>query len=98
MKSIIILLLLMTEAMAHGPADWIRKDGYRNKLGEACCGELDCREIPAASVTVTPKGYFLTDFWDMVPFSETTPSPTGTYWVCHWAGRRKCFFAPLGTM
>ena len=43
---------------------------------------------------VTPAGYFVISTKETIPFSEATPSPTGTYWRCQWGGTRKCFFAP----
>jgi hypothetical protein len=45
-------------------------------------------------VKITPAGYFVIKTNETIPFSEATPSPTGTYWRCHWGGQRKCFFAP----
>jgi hypothetical protein len=81
-------------ALGHGPAEWIEKGGYKNPAGELCCGERDCFELTDAEVKVTPEGYYLPAIKELIPFSEATPSPTGSYWRCYWGGKRKCFFAP----
>src|SRR5262245_25830168 len=88
---------MLSLAHAHGPAAWIQQGGYKNALGELCCGERDCLEIAAADVKVTPSGYLLKSTSETIPFHEATPSPTGTYWRCDWGGQRKCFFAPPGS-
>ena len=92
-----IVGLSLPLAHAHGPAAWIQQGGYKNGLGELCCGERDCIELAAADVKVTPAGYLLTSTSETIPFHEATPSPTGTYWRCDWGGQRKCFFAPPGS-
>jgi hypothetical protein len=28
---------------AHDAAEWIQRGGYKNAIGELCCGERDCR-------------------------------------------------------
>jgi hypothetical protein len=81
-------------AYAHGPAEWIQRGGYKNAVGELCCGEHDCFELSEADVKITPSGYFVISIKETVPFSEATPSPDGRFWRCQWGGSRKCFFAP----
>ena len=92
-------------ADAHGTAEWIQRGGYKNAAGELCCGERDCFELKSEDVQVTPQGYRvklggvgLLAWYEVIPFSEATPSPTGTYWRCQWGGARKCFFAPPGAV
>ena len=92
-----ITMLSLSFAYAHGPAEWIQRGGFKNAVGELCCGERDCTELGRADVQITPAGYFIVSIKETVPFEEATPSPTGTYWRCYWGGRRKCFFAPPGT-
>jgi hypothetical protein len=89
-----VAMVSLQLAYAHGPAEWIQRGGFKNALGELCCGERDCFELTAADVKITPAGYFVIKTNETIPFSEATPSPTGTYWRCHWGGQRKCFFAP----
>lgn len=81
-------------AGAHGSADWINRGGYKNKAGDLCCGERDCFELSLSDVKVITSGYLIIRTGDVVPFNESTPSPTGTYWLCIWGGKRKCFFYP----
>lgn len=78
----------------HGAAEWIQRGGYKNAVGELCCGERDCVELAAGDVAITSSGYLVKSLNETVPFAEATPSPTGTYWRCYWGGKRKCFFAP----
>lgn len=84
-------------ALAHGSAEWIQRGGYKNAVGELCCGPRDCMELTDADVKVTPAGYFVVRTKETIPFDQATPSPTGSYWRCAWGGERKCFFAPPGS-
>ena len=93
-----LVVLTVSYAYAHGPAEWIQRGGHKNAAGELCCGERDCFELADTEVKVTPAGYFVITTKELIPFSEATPSPTGTYWRCQWGGARKCFFAPPGSM
>jgi hypothetical protein len=81
-------------ASAHGPAQWIQDGGYRNAVGELCCGERDCFELADEDVGIISTGYFVRSIRETVPFSEAQPSPDGRFWRCQWGGSRKCFFAP----
>jgi hypothetical protein len=93
--SVATLTFLSLEcAFAHGPAEWIQRGGYKNALGELCCGERDCVELSEADIRITSSGYLVRSTNETIPFHEATPSPTGTYWRCYWGGKRKCFFAP----
>ena len=91
---IVAALLLM----AHGPAEWIQRGGYKNSAGELCCGERDCFELADGDVKITDAGFYIISIKETVPFSEATPSPDGKYWRCQWGGSRKCFFAPPGAV
>lgn len=98
-------------AKAHGPAEWIQRGGYKNSVGELCCGERDCGYMVGGRITEARNGYdvrawflvepvgaepFMIRHDGFVPHSEATPSPTGEFWLCRWGGARKCFFAPPG--
>src|SRR4051812_46195429 len=87
----------MSYVLAHGPAEWIQRGGYKNSAGELCCGERDCFELTDGDVKVTAAGYYVVSIKETIPFSEATPSPDGRYWRCQWGGSRKCFFAPPGS-
>lgn len=86
--------LLASAASAHGPAEWIQRGGYKNAVGELCCGERDCFEIPDDDVKIVLGGYLIKSSNEFIPHNEAQPSPGG-YWRCQWGGQRKCFFAPL---
>ncbi len=61
-----------------------------------CCGAGDCFTVPGEKVSMNGIGYILKEYDnELVPFSETQPSPDGAYWRCKRAdGSRRCFFAP----
>lgn len=88
------LLVAMLLLSGHGPAEWIERGGYKNAVGDLCCGERDCTELRSEDIAITPAGYLIKSIGETVPYDEATPSPTGTYWRCYWGGKRKCFFAP----
>lgn len=88
------LILCAMPAYAHGPAEWIQRDGYKNAAGELCCGERDCFEIEADNVKAVDGGYLIKSTNEFIPHNEAQPSPGG-YWRCQWGGQRKCFFAPI---
>ncbi len=71
----VTVLMLLSLAQAHGPAEWIQRGDYKNALGELCCGERDCFELTEADVKVTPAGYFVIATKETIPFAEATPSP-----------------------
>src|SRR5262249_10688228 len=94
MRVLTALLVLSTAVLAHGEADWISRGGYRNAVGEFCCGEQDCPALADDDVAITAGGYLVKSLREVVPFSEAMPSPDGHFWRCAWGGARKCFFAP----
>jgi hypothetical protein len=90
----VLVAATLSLAGAHGPAEWIQRGAYRNAAGELCCGERDCAEMASDDIGITGSGYFVKSIREMVPFTETLPSPDGHFWRCQWGGMRKCFFAP----
>ena len=92
MRALILLLLLVTPALAHD--SWINRGGYKSPDGkEFCCGEGDCFMVEP--VRTTASGYLILVTGETVPFSEALPSPDGKYWRCRKPdGSRRCFFAP----
>lgn len=87
----LVSTLFVASAAAHD--SWISRGAFTNNAGEWCCGTYDC---PTLNYTprVTAGGYQLEN-GEVIPFSETMPSPDGTYVRCHRPdGTRRCFFAP----
>ena len=86
----LILALLPSSALAHD--EWINRGGYKNKIGEWCCGEGDCFTVQPFELKAD--GYHLpTGEW--IPFNEPLPSPDGQLWVCRRPDKtRRCVFAP----
>jgi hypothetical protein len=93
-----LFLSLTGQAGSHGPAQWIQDGGYKNNVGEFCCGERDCAELAAGDVVPTLGGFLIKSLNETVPFSAATPSPDGKFWRCYWNGQRKCFFYPPGAV
>ncbi len=89
-----VIVGLTAASPAVGHDSWISRGGFRNTIGEWCCGEGDCEALPPDSVRMSSAGYHLID-GEFVPMSETQPSPDGSYWRCKRPdGSRRCFFAP----
>lgn len=106
---VILFLVAMRQAVrSHGAAQWIQQGGYKNAIGELCCGEKDCAVFLRGTITAVAGGYAVdavfrltvsgidTDYAvkEFVPYAEATPSPDGQFYRCFWGGQRKCFFAP----
>ena len=112
MRALILLLMLVSPALAHGPAKWIQDGNFKNAVGDLCCGENDCGLHVGGTIIRVQGGYRVNaDFrigdgpsstvyhvMEFVPDSDATPSPTGDYWRCAWGGTRKCFFTPPPSM
>ena len=98
MRHIVLAAALAIAGTAAWPAgahdSWISRGKFTNGAGEWCCGDYDCPKLDYTP-RVTPSGYQLQN-GEIVPFSETMPSPDGSYVRCHRSdGSRRCFFAPM---
>ena len=88
--AIVGFFVLTSIAQAHD--SWISRGGYRNSVGEWCCGDNDC-ESPAQTAT-NGRGW-LVNGSEFVPFDEATPSPDGKLWICRRPDKtRRCVFGP----
>lgn len=86
------VLLATSLALAH--ESWISRGGFKNIAGEWCCGEGDCFVVLPSDVSMNGVGYEILGH-ELVPFTETQPSPDGAFWRCKRPdGSRRCFFAP----
>lgn len=103
-KVLIFMLILAFSAdmaFGHDDAYWIKEGGYRDALGNLCCGPAECRQLAAGDVAVTRGGYLIRSTGETIPFSKATPTPAerGGYWRCRDAEgivyKTKCFFAPF---
>lgn len=97
-----ILLLLSVDALGHD--HWISHGKYRDPVTRHdCCGEHDCIPVNADRVRVTPAGYHLLDFNEVIPFARAIPSERDDdgvfrYYRCKYYQDTltRCFFTPLG--
>lgn len=91
--------LLPLAALAHEDADWIRRDGLKNRMGEYCCGVQDCQAVDPENVKEGPGGYEISGVvggFELIPYSEPMPfSIDGRLWICRYNTdrlRRRCVF------
>lgn len=92
------VILYARGALAHGEAAWIQHEpGYIAASGSHCCGEHDCRRMPAdmrARLKPITRGWSL----DGRQFAYGTrgmyASVDADWWVCIWGGEVKCIFEP----
>ena len=105
-RGVVLLVLVIGFAYAHGDADWIRQGEFKSKAGSSCCGEQDCERFPKQNVVLKEDGFYelhyqwkQTDVTENFPIKETKNSVDDDYWRCHYStdGKTKCFFAPRGT-
>ena len=55
--TVLLLAASLSFAYGHGAAEWIQQGGFKNALGELCCGERDCAELSDADIKITPAGF-----------------------------------------
>jgi hypothetical protein len=93
--SIIAILSLIGNAMAHD--NWVSKGGYKNKAGEWCCGDYDCKDHEQTAST--PTGWMVGA--ELVPYDEALQGdggkaivpPNGSVTICRRPdGSRRCVF------
>lgn len=108
MRALVLALgvaLWATPALCHDDAQWIQDSSQRNAAGEWCCGKGDCQQLSAEQVVEGPAGWLVhgmqvtggkdAAFFELVPYSDGTPSPDGKFWRCHKPdGSRRCWFFP----
>jgi hypothetical protein len=70
--------------------EWVKK---------SCCGKEDAHNLPDEVVKVTPQGYAIPEYPDVIPYAKALPSPDGTYWAFYqkneYGWMMFCFFAPI---
>jgi hypothetical protein len=92
---IVVVIAIESPVWAH---DWWGNGGEVDQITKMlCCGQKDCREVPADDV-IEPGADHRWHFKDTrfaIDATRTMPSPDGRYWRCIWNGEIKCFFAPF---
>jgi hypothetical protein len=88
-------LALCASALAHDDGEWINRGGFRNGVGEWCCGAGDCLAVEGVRTVALPGPGYRLPGGEFVPQAEAQPSPDGQFWRCRRPdGSRRCFFAP----
>ena len=87
-----IAALILCDSPTFSHDSWINKGGYRNTIGEWCCGDNDC-ESPERIAT-NGLGWVVNG-GEFIPYNEATPSPDGKVWICRRPDKtRRCVFGP----
>jgi hypothetical protein len=85
-----LMLCAPLPVLAHD--SWISKGGYKNAVGEWCCGDNDCKL--AERVSTNGSGWII-EGGEFIPYNEATPSPDGKVWICRRPDKtRRCVFGP----
>lgn len=92
--AILLPFLFAMNVLAHGDADWIRREELKNRMGELCCGPSDCSRLEDGDVKPVEGGFLIQSTQEFVPTHEALPVSPDGYWVCRWGGQRKCFVTP----
>ena len=72
--------------------DWVKK---------SCCGPQDVHHLQPDQVHVTPQGWRVDGYPDVIPMGSEMPSQDGDYWIFYRVlsngdyTRVYCFFAPF---
>jgi hypothetical protein len=94
-SALVCAIPVASPAHAHGDYDWIKRGGYRNQAGEACCGRDDCSLVARERIRASADGFVLLGRGMSIKRSESLPSEDGNFWLCsHPDGRLRCFFVP----
>ena len=86
------LVLAITKAHAHD--SWINKGNYKNKAGEWCCGDYDCKDYTRTQSTA--KGWIVEG--ELIPYDDAAvidhvAPPDGGVSICRRPdGSRRCVF------
>ena len=89
---------LASEAEAH--ERWADGGPVPAWVKQQCCGPADAHHLQPAQVHVTPAGYRVDGYRDVIPEDRLLPSPDGDWWVFYATmpnGRQDpvyCFFGP----
>lgn len=89
---ILIFTLISFPSYAHDDAEWVQRGGYKNEIGQLCCGKKDCFKLNDNDVVETPQGFHILSKKEFVPIPQSIPASPEGYWRCEWGGERKCFF------
>jgi|TARA_R110000803_G_scaffold210841_1_gene284336 hypothetical protein len=80
------LLFKCATANAHGEHEWINEGGYKNALGQHCCGFEDCPTVESSNIKTLPDGYQVT-----MPNGGVLIIPNGASYGSHEQTPRACY-------
>lgn len=96
--TLVVLTLGVTPAAAHD--HWAGAMPVPAWVKAQCCGPGDAHHLDPSQVHVTPTGYRVDGYRDIIPEKRLAPSPDGEWWVFYrtfGTGQQSpiyCFFGP----
>ena len=71
--------LSVSTAQAHDA--WQNGDPVPPWVKSACCGPEDVHHLTEDQIHITPQGYKIDGYPEIIPLERALPSPDGTPWV-----------------
>ena len=71
--------LSVSTAQAHDA--WQNEDPVPDWISKACCGPEDVHHLTEDQIHITPQGYKIDGYPEIIPLERALPSPDGTPWV-----------------
>ncbi|MGD1037381.1 MAG: hypothetical protein ABR878_09320 [Roseiarcus sp.] len=94
-------VILFNGARADAHDLWRNGEPVPEWVKRMCCGSIEAHNLRDSEVKVTPDGYLINGWPDVIPYAKALPSPDGTYWAFYEdvddGDSMNCFFAPIGT-
>ena len=94
------VIIASMAAPAYSHTVWENGEPVPDWVSKACCGKEDVHHLTEDQVHITPDGYRIDGYPDLIPLNRALPSPDGTPWVFYrqigsYFSPVYCFFVPL---
>ena len=99
--AMVCLAIIWHCATADAHDRWANNEPVPPWVKAVCCGPDDVHHLSPEQVHITPDGYRVDGYPDLIPQEQAQPSPDGDYWIFYRhfpeGGLSKvyCFFAPF---
>jgi hypothetical protein len=92
---------LLFESAAEAHDIWNNGAAVPEWVKRLCCGEIEAHNLRNSEVKMTPNGYVINGWPEIIPYEKALPSPDGSYWAFYEnvddGDAMHCFFAPMGS-
>ena len=98
-SAMLTVAIFASEADAHDY--WASGEAVPAWVKSECCGVADAHHLRPDQVHVTPSGYKVDGYREIIPEKRLLPSPDGDWWVFYRnsndgnQGPVYCFFGPV---